>query len=124
MITVENRGNYKKTEEFLTRALSLDILKKLEKYGEMGVNALSSATPKNTGLTASSWSYEIKNQNDHIELIFNNSNVNKYVNIAIILDQGHATRSGYWVEGRNYIEPAIQPVFDKLAEYVWKEVTG
>lgn len=124
MITVKNRGNFKKTEKFFTRALSLDVSDILEKYGEMGVSALSSATPKDTGLTASSWSYEIENQNDSIRLNFNNSNVNRHINIAIILDQGHATRNGYWVEGRSYIEPALKPVFDRIAEDAWKEVTG
>ena len=124
MITVKSKGNFKKTEKFFTRALSLDVPNILEKYGEMGVEALSSATPKATGLTAASWSYKIEHQNDYIRLSFNNSNVNKHINIAIILDQGHATRGGYWVEGRNYIEPALKPVFDKIAEDAWKEVTG
>ena len=124
MITVKSRGNFKRTEKFFTRALSLDVPNILEKYGEMGVSALSSATPKDTGLTASSWSYKIEHQNDYIRLAFDNSNVNKHINIAIILDQGQATRNGYWIEGRNYIEPALKPVFDRIAEDAWKEVTG
>ena len=85
--------------------------------------ALSSATPVRTGLTANSWYYEIEHQNGSVSITFNNSNVNKGVPIAIILQYGHGTRNGGWVQGRDYINPAIQPVFDRIAKEAWEEVT-
>lgn len=94
----------------------------LSKYGQIGVDALSSATPVDTGKTASSWSYKIKRQNGKISLEFHNSNINKGVPIAIILQYGHATSNGGWVQGRDYINPAVQPLFDKIIEELRKEV--
>ena len=94
----------------------------LDKYGREGVAALSSATPVESGKTASSWSYEIERQNGAVSIVFKNSNVNKGVPIAIILQLGHGTGTGGWVEGRDYINPAIQPIFDKLANEAWEEV--
>ena len=95
----------------------------LDKYGREGVAALASATPIESGKTASSWYYEIKNSNGSATISFYNSNVNKGVPIAIILQYGHGTGTGGWVQGRDYINPAIQPVFDRIAEEAWREVT-
>ena len=95
----------------------------LDKYGREGVAALASATPVDSGLTASSWYYEITNGNGSATITFLNSNVNKGVPIAIILQYGHGTGTGGWVEGRDYINPAIQPIFDRIANDAWREVT-
>ena len=96
----------------------------LDSYGVKGVEALRNATPKDTGLTANSWSYKIEKSNNNITISFENSNINDGVPIAIILQYGHGTRNGGWVEGYDYINPAIRPIFDELAKAAWKEVTG
>lgn len=95
----------------------------LESFGREGVAALASATPVDSGLTASSWDYKIERSEASVSIIFTNSHINKGVPIAIILQYGHGTRNGGWVEGRDYINPAIQPIFDKIAEKAWREVT-
>ena len=95
----------------------------LDKYGREGIAALSSATPIDTGKTASSWYYEIENKNGSATISFYNSNVNKGENIAILIQYGHGLRGGGYVQGRDYINPAIQPIFDKIAENAWREVT-
>lgn len=95
----------------------------LDKYGKQGVSALSSATPVDSGLTANSWTYEIENKGDQVTIFWGNTNVNKGVNIAVILQYGHGTRNGGYVAGRDYINPAIRPVFDAIANEAWKEVT-
>jgi hypothetical protein len=95
----------------------------LDRFGKEGVAALSSATPVNTGLTASSWYYEIKHEKGCSTISFHNSNIQNGVPIAIILQYGHGTNNGGWVEGRDYINPAIQPIFDKITNEAWKEVT-
>ena len=123
MITFRHKGNFNKLTVFLEKADRTARLKDLDKYGREGVAALASATPVDTGLTASSWYYEIKRQNGVVSLNFCNSNVNNGIPIAIILQYGHGTRNGGWVEGRDYINPAIQPIFDKIADEAWKEVT-
>ena len=92
-------------------------------YGREGVAALASATPVDSGLTASSWYYEIINRNGTAQITFYNSNIQNGVPIAIILQYGHGTRNGGWVQGRDYINPAIQPIFDRIANDAWKEVT-
>nr|WP_330371635.1 hypothetical protein [Marvinbryantia formatexigens] len=96
----------------------------LDKYGRAGVDALSSATPVDSGETASSWGYEIEHSAGSSRIIFTNSHINKGVSIAIILQYGHGTGTGGYVEGRDYINPAIQPVFDNLVKEAWKEVTS
>lgn len=96
----------------------------LEKYGEAGVAALVSATPSESGKTASSWTYEIQNSANGASITFSNTNINKGVNIAIILQYGHGTGTGGWVQGRDYINPAIRPVFDNIADAVWKEIVN
>lgn len=123
MITFRHKGNFDKLTVFLEKANKSARLGDLDKYGREGVAALASATPVDTGLTASSWYYEIKRQNGVVALNFCNSNINNGVPIAIILQYGHGTRNGGWVEGRDYINPAIQPIFDKIAENAWREVT-
>ena len=123
MITFRHKGNFDKLTVFLEKADRTARLKDLDKYGREGVAALASATPVDTGLTASSWYYEIKRQNGVVALNFCNSNVNNGVPIAIILQYGHGTRNGGWVEGRDYINPAIQPIFDRIANDAWREVT-
>lgn len=124
MIRFGGKGDFSKTKRYLTRLKEAIRLGILDKYGKAGVAALSSATPVDSGKTASSWSYDVSQNQTGAKITFYNSNVNKGVNIAIILQYGHGTGTGGWVEGRDYINPAIQPVFDKLVESVWKEVTS
>lgn len=124
MISFRQKGDFSKLTNFLERAKNAVKVSDLDKYGREGVAALASATPVDSGLTASSWYYEIKIQNGSATISFYNSNVNKGVPIAIILQYGHGTGTGGWVQGRDYINPAIQPIFDKIAEAAWKEVTG
>ena len=123
MIKIRHKGDFSKTTNFLKRMKETDFLKDLDKYGQEGVAALASATPVDTGLTASSWYYRIEKSDGRVSLNFYNSNVQKGVQIAVILQYGHATRNGGWVEGRDYINPAIQPIFDKIANNAWREVT-
>ena len=123
MIGFRHKGDFSKTTNFLKKAKQLNILHVLEKYGQAGVAALASATPVETGLTASSWSYKVERTNASASLVFYNSNIQNGVPIAIILQYGHGTRNGGWVEGRDYINPASQPIFDKLADSAWREVT-
>lgn len=123
MVTFRQKGDFSKLTKFLERVKEGVHLGILDKYGREGVAALSSATPVESGKTASSWYYAIENQNGVAKLQFNNSNINKGVPIAIILQYGHGTRNGGWVEGRDYINPAIQPLFDKIANKAWEEVT-
>lgn len=126
MITFNHKGSFKNTEKLLKdNKREKRIRKILDKYGERGVRALAEATPKDTGKTAASWGYTIEAESHGVsKIVFTNSNVNKYVNIAIILQYGHATGTGGYVAGRDYINPAIQPVFDDMAASAWKEVTG
>ena len=123
MITFRQKGDFSKLTRYLEKVKSVVKLSDLDKYGKEGVAALASATPVDTGLTASSWSYEIKQKNGSISISFKNSNIQNGVPIAIILQYGHGTRNGGWVQGRDYINPAIQPIFDKIADEAWKEVT-
>lgn len=122
MITFKSKGDFKKLDRFMERMKEVVKLGDLDKYGREGVNALSSATPVDSGETASSWSYDIIRGDGRVSLVFSNSNIQNGVPIAIILQYGHATKNGGWVEGRDYINPAIQPIFDKIVEDAWKEV--
>ena len=121
MISLTSKGDFRKTEKFMKNARTKKLMSILKRYGEEGVAALMIATPLDTGRTASSWRYEIKLENNCIRLVFHNDNVQNGVPIAIILQYGHGTGTGGWVEGRDYINPAIQPVFDKIANSAWKE---
>ena len=123
MITIRQRGDFSKLNKYFERVKEAAKIGVLDKYGRAGVAALASATPTRTGQTAASWSYEVTRQNGSVAIEFKNSNVNKGVNIAIILQYGQGTGTGGWVEGRDYINPAIQPIFDQLADEAWKEVT-
>lgn len=123
MITFRQKGDFLKFTRYLERVKEVVKLGDLDKYGQAGVDALSSATPVDSGLTASSWYYEIENKGGSATISFYNSNVNKGVPIAIILQYGHGTGTGGWVEGRDYINPAIRPIFDKIANDAWGEVT-
>lgn len=123
MIGFRMKGDFSKAKKYFEKALEASKISILDKYGREGVKALSAATPVDTGLTAASWTYKIERQNDSVILAFENTNENKGVPIAIILQTGHGTGTGGWVQGRDYINPAIQPIFDKLAESAWKEVT-
>lgn len=123
MIGFRIKGDFKKANSYLERVKEAAKLGMLNKYGRMGVEALSSATPVDTGLTASCWGYRIERTSSSVSIIFYNTNINKGVPIAIILQYGHGTGTGGWVEGRDYINPAIQPVFDKIVKDAWEEVT-
>ena len=122
MISFRHKGNFSKTEKYLRNMKAKKLFNALNKYGQEGVAVLMSATPIDTGKTAMSWRYEIVQENGSIRLIFCNDNIQNGVPIAIILQYGHGTRHGGWVEGRDYINPAIQPIFDKIAESCWREV--
>lgn len=124
MITIKQRGDFKKTDNFLAKILKRDYVSILKKYGQEGVNALSKATPYDTGLTANSWYYEIEDTNNGLRIYWKNSNVNKGVNVAVILQYGHGTGTGGYVEGVDYINPALKPVFQKIADGAWDEVMG
>ena len=123
MIRVKHKGDFSKTIKFLGNARrSVDAVD-LKKYGEQGVAALAAATPVDTGLTASSWYYEITKTGDTTSISFHNSNVQNNVQIAVLLQYGHGTKNGGWVQGKDYINPAIQPIFDEIADNAWREVT-
>lgn len=124
MISIRSKGDFKKTEKFLKKSLGKDYRKDLARFGQRGVDALVASTPFDTGETAASWYYEIIQNDGRISIIWNNSHIEKGVNIAIILQYGHGTRNGGWVEGRDYINPSLQPIFDELAETAWKEVVS
>lgn len=123
MASVRIMGDFESTENFFHKLLDRRYLKVLNKYGKLGVQALAAATPKKSGKTAASWGYRIEEADGYTAIAFENSNINKNVNIAIILQTGHGTRNGGYVRGRDYINPAIQPIFDDIATAAWKEVT-
>lgn len=123
MITFRQKGDFSKLSGYLEKVKEAAKVGVLDKYGQAGVAALSSATPVESGLTAQSWYYEIERTKSSAVIRFLNSNVNNGVPIAVILQYGHGTGTGGWVEGRDYINPAIQPIFDNIAKDAWKEVT-
>jgi len=123
MIRITHKGDFSKTTNFLKKAKEAKVLKIAQIYGERGVAALASATPVDTGVTAKSWYYKIVSKNGSTSITFCNSNIQNGVPIAIILQYGHGTRNGGWVQGRDYINPALKPIFDELANKAWKEVT-
>lgn len=123
MIRFVHKGNFKKTEKFLSAAQKGNFYRHLEEYGQRGVMALASMTPIESGKTALSWDYEIVHNAKGISIYWKNSNIQNGVNIAVILQYGHGTGTGGYVQGRDYINPAIRPIFDEIAEQVWKEVT-
>ena len=123
MIRFKQKGDFSKLTTFLEKTKGIVHLSNLDKYGREGVSALSAATPVDTGLTANSWYYEISHTHGSAVISFHNSNIQNGVPIAVILQYGHGTRNGGWVEGRDYINPAIQPIFDKIANDAWEEIT-
>lgn len=124
MIRIKHKGDYSKVTRYFEKLSKRATIVALEKYGQMAVDVLAQATPVRSGLTASSWHFEINKTGKGYSIDLFNSHVNKGVPIAIILQYGHGTGTGGWVEGRDYINPAIQPVFDKLASDAWKEVSN
>lgn len=121
-ISFTSKGDFSKTIKFLNKVKNVKINDILSKYGKIGVNALLQATPKDSGVTSQSWNYRIEVNNNNASIVWYNTNVVKGVNIAVILQYGHGTRNGGWVEGIDYINPAMKPIFDKIANQVWKEV--
>lgn len=123
MITVNVRGSTQRTEALLRRNRKLNVTG-LDSLGVAGVNALAEATPRNTGITASSWDYQIVKDDNKTKLIFVNNNViNGWFNVALMLQYGHYTRNGGYVVGQDYINPAIKPIFDEVASKIWRAVT-
>ena len=123
-ITIESSGSFNKTESFLSKLFRMDIMSSLNRYGQAGVAALASATPAETGLTAESWTYEVVRSGNSFIITWLNSHQVNGVNVAIILQYGHGTGTGGYVQGRDYINPAIKPIFDKISEDMWKAVTS
>jgi hypothetical protein len=122
-IQFHQKGDFERLSSWLEKLKNKLHISILDKYGRKGVEALRLATPVDSGVTAASWRYEIQNERSGATLTFHNDNVNKHVNIAIILQYGHGTGTGGWVEGRDYLNPVIQPLFDELAKEAWKEIT-
>ena len=123
MISFRQKGDFSKLTSFLEKAKEAVKIGDLDRYGQEGVAALASATPVKSGLTANSWYYEIEQRHESVSISFHNSNIQNGVPIAVILQYGHGTRNGGWVQGRDYINPSIRPIFDKIANNAWKEVT-
>lgn len=124
MITVHTKGNFNNTETFFKRVLHFrKNYSVLKRYGEMGVNALAQATPIRTGKTAASWEYEISYLNGDIRIDWKNTNTENGVNIAILLQYGHGTGNGGYVQGIDYINPAMRQVFQEIADDAWREIT-
>ena len=124
MITFESKGSFGKTETFMRKVLSYNFMQRMNKYGEMGVAALESATPVESGKTARSWGYKVVPKKNSIAIVWTNSNVVSGVPIAIILQYGHGTGTGGFVQGIDYINPAMKPVFDKISQDFWMEVSS
>lgn len=124
MVVVKHKGNFNNLERILKKGSTFNIQSFLASYGEQGVRALISATPVDSSTTANSWNYEIITNKGSVSLVWTNSNVNNGIPIAILIQYGHGTRNGGFVQGRDYINPALQPIFDKLSDDIWREVTN
>lgn len=122
VLSVTQKGDFKRTDRFLHRIIQRYYMQRMRHYGEKGVNALREATPKDSGETAASWSYEIVEEPGRTAIYWRNSHVVNGTNIAVILQYGHGTRNGGFVEGTDYINPAIRPIFEEMAQEAWKEV--
>ena len=122
MISFKQKGGWKKTSKFLKKLGEGDYYQGLDAIAKEGVEALSEATPKATGKTAASWSYTIKRTKDKTYIYWSNSNVVDGVNVAMLIQNGHGTKEGVYIEGIDYINPAIKPIFDEISEKIWKEV--
>lgn len=123
MIIIKHQGNFDKTYKFLTNIRKRQYYKILSEYGRKGVKSLEAATPVDTGLTASSWGYEVEVKNTGATITWTNSNVNKGVPIALVIQYGHMLPQGVWIDGIDYINPALKPIFNEMADKVWKEIT-
>lgn len=124
MISFRQKGDFSNLSKFLERIKEVIKMGELDKYGRRGVAALSSATPRDTGKTAESWVYEIIREKDSVRIEFSNTNViADGTPVAILLQYGHATKHGGYVQGIDYINPAIQPIFKQIADDAWREVT-
>ena len=123
MITIESQGEWKMTRNWFDRMTKLDLALIMNQFGKEGVSALAAATPSRSGMTSKSWNYEVTRKGNNWKITWTNSNENKGANIAVLIQYGHGTRNGGYVVGRDYINPAIRPVFDKIAQKAWKEVT-
>lgn len=124
MITFESSGSFKKIDTFLERMSRRELVQKLDVYAKMGVAALAAATPIDSGITAASWGYIIKSSKGSFSITWTNDHIVDGRPIAVMLQYGHGTGTGGYVQGRDYINPAIKPVFDKIADGVWKAVTS
>ena len=124
MIRFIHKGNFNKTEKFLNKAKNPNFMSIINKYGQIGVDILAAATPTNSGKTAESWGYEYESFNQGFSIYWTNDNKNKGYNIAILINYGHGTGTGGYVESNPFISPAIRPVFEDMADAIWKEVTG
>lgn len=124
LIRITSKGDFNRTFKFLKKMQTFEVKQILERYAQMGVSALASATPVDSGQTANCWGYEIEVSGEDATIYWTNTNQNKGVYIAVILQYGHGTGTGGYVQGRDYINPAIRPVFDKIAEEAWREVTS
>lgn len=122
VIEFKHKGNFRKTDGFLKNLKYFSIDQILDYYGQKGVEALKATTPVDTGKTASSWHYEIVKEDGKTSVVWKNSNIKDWVNVAVIIQYGHATSSGSWVEGIDYINPALQPIFNQIAEDAWNEI--
>ena len=123
MITITQKGSFKNTERYLSRLKKAQLFAILGKYGSLGVTALSNATPIESGETAAAWTYSIVQRPGYYSIRWHNSNTHKGVPIAVLLQYGHGTGTGGYVQGRDYINPAVRPIFDQIANEAWKEVT-
>ena len=123
-IRISSKGNFKKTHKFLKKATDKTIFESLIKYGQKGVEALASATPVESGETASAWRFEVAYGSGSAKINWINDNINHGLVSALLIQYGHGTGTGGWVEGRDYINPAIQPIFDEIRDNIWREVTG
>ena len=122
MISFKQNGDFSKTTDYLKRSLDTINYSFLSKYGQKGVDALIKATPKDTGKTAASWRYRITHNKGEYRIIWENTNIQNGIPIAIIIQYGHAAKNGTWVQGRDYINPALRPVLDEISNEIWKEV--
>lgn len=123
MISFKQKGDFSKLTRYFERVKQASHIGFLDKYGKRGVQELTRATPQDTGRLASSWYYNIENDGKTVRLNFCNSDIENGAPVAIVLQYGHGTQNGGWVEGKDYINPAIQPIFDEIVEEAWKEVT-
>ena len=122
MIKIRQKGNFSRVFSYLNRIKNYNFEEQLNELGKEGVAALAAATPKDTGLTSKSWNYDVKVTKNDVTVTFSNSNIQNGVPIAIILQYGHGTKNGYWIEGIDYINPALEPIFEKIADKIWEEV--